>query len=214
MRSCSGGAATASSPRTRSPSRSTSPSCFPRRTPTSSTRGAGTGSISEPIMEGDPITLGVTVENVFNTFEWDLARVLVRSGSGLLQRRRQRFRLRRGARSIDGTRLASELEFAALADELKPETRVDGRALPSPPLPFLRLFANVQKSLTDGMSFEPDFYGGAGAELTALSFFHLSGPRSRHHGRVPGRWWSESRPRSRSLERGCRPALGVEATSR
>ena len=45
--------------------------------------------------------------------------------------------------------------------------------------PSLRVFANVQKSVTDGMDFDPDFYGGAGAEWTGLSFFHV-----RAHGAV------------------------------
>jgi hypothetical protein len=42
-------------------------------------------------------------------------------------------------------------------------------------LPSVRVFANVQKSLTEGMSFDPDFYGGVGAEWTGISFFHIRG---------------------------------------
>lgn len=135
-------------------------------------QGHGFGVDVGAIMEGDPIMIGIMVENVFNTFQWDLSGYSYIPGQAVFNA---------DVRESDFEKVtladadpAVREYFQGLADDLKPETRVSA-GVSWPTAPSLRLFANVQKSLTDGMSFDPDFYGGVGAEFTGISFFHLRG---------------------------------------
>jgi hypothetical protein len=139
-------------------------------------QGHGVGLDIGAILEGDPVTFGVTIENLFNTFAWDLTDFSYIPGQAV-------FDTDVRESDFDPVLLSSASQavrdyFGAQVEDLKPETRVAvGASWPA--APSLRVFGNVQKSLTDGMSFEPDFYGGAGAEWTGISFFHL-----RAHGAV------------------------------
>jgi hypothetical protein len=133
-------------------------------------QGTGFGVDLGAILEGDPITLGFMIENVFSTFEWDLAGYSYVPGQAVFNadERDSEF----DEAPLDDAPQAVQEYFQSLADELKPETRVSvGASWPF--TPSLRLYGNVQKSLTEGMSFEPDSYGGVGAEWTGISFFHL-----------------------------------------
>jgi len=139
-------------------------------------QGHGLGVDVGAILEGDPVTFGITIENLFNTFAWDLTDFSYVPGQAL-------FDADVRDSNFDPVPLASAPQavrdyFEAQVEDLELETRVAvGASWPA--APALRVFGNVQKSLTDGMSFEPDFYGGAGAEWTGISFFHL-----RAHGAV------------------------------
>jgi hypothetical protein len=135
-------------------------------------QGHGFGMDLGAIMEGDPITIGLMIENVFNTFGWDLQGYSYIPGQAV-------FDADVRESDFDETPLADAPQsvreyFRGLADDLEPETRVSA-GVSWPAAPTLRLYANAQKSLTDGMAFDPDFYGGVGAEWTGISFFHLRG---------------------------------------
>lgn len=138
--------------------------------------GDGIGMDLGVVLEGSPLTLGVVVENVFNTFEWRLDGYSYTPGQALFNEDERES-------DFDEVPLAEapedvRAEFLALADEFKLERRVAvGASLEA--LPRMRLFGNVQKSLTDGMGFDPDFYGGVGVEWSLLSFFPV-----RAHGAV------------------------------
>lgn len=148
------------------------PVLIPATDPYEFNQGSGLGLDLGAILEGDPVRLGITVENVFNTFEWDLSGFSYVPGQALFNEDESDSDF--DEVPLDSAPAAIREEFQALADELKPETRVSvGASLAA--LPALRLYANVQKSVTDGMSFDPDFYGGVGAEFTGVSFFHLRG---------------------------------------
>lgn len=133
-------------------------------------QGHGVGLDVGAIMEGEPVTFGLVIENLFNTFAWDLTGYSYIPGQAVFDAdvRESDF----DEVPLDSASQAVRDYFQGQADDLKPETRVAlGASMPW--LADLRVFANVQKSLTDGMSFEPDFYGGVGAEWTGISFFHL-----------------------------------------
>jgi hypothetical protein len=137
--------------------------------------GTGFGMDLGAIWEG-PISLGVTLENVFNTFEWRLDGFRYLPAQAVFDEdvRESDFEEQALADAPADVRA----DFEALADEFKLERRV---AVGASMLlnPALTVFGNVQKSLTDGMSFDPDYYAGVGAELTALSFLPI-----RAHGAV------------------------------
>jgi hypothetical protein len=139
-------------------------------------QGHGLGLDLGAILEGDPVTFGLTIENVFNTFAWDLAGYSYIPAQALFDSDVRES-------DFDDVPLASAPQavrdfFQGQVDDLKPETRV-ALGVSWPAAPSLRLYGNLQKSVTDGMSFDPDFYGGAGAEWSGISFFHL-----RAHGAV------------------------------
>ena len=138
--------------------------------------GGGIGMDLGVIWDAGPLTAGATLENVFNTFEWDLTGYSYVPGQAVFSQ---------DVRESDFDEVPLESapqdlrdDFQALADELLPERRLAvGVHLEA--YPTLDLFGNVQKSLTDGMSFEPDFYMGVGMEWSLLSFLPL-----RAHGAV------------------------------
>lgn len=131
--------------------------------------GSGFGMDLGAIWEG-PIEIGVTLENVFNTFEWKLDDFRYLPAQAVFNDdvRESDFEEQALADAPANVRA----DFEALAEDFKLERRVAVGA--SMPLnPSLTLFGNVQKSLSDGMSFDPDYYAGVGAELTAVSFLPL-----------------------------------------
>ena len=111
--------------------------------------------------ERDDLFFGLTVRNVFNTFEWDLDRMVFRPGTALFDQE--------GSESDFDTRPASEapnrLREGALALEFVPMValgvgyRID---------PDLRLVADVAGQLGEGMDPGTDFRLGLGADLMAF----------------------------------------------
>jgi len=148
------------------------PILIPRTDGYDTDQGHGFGMDLGAIIEGEPFTIGVTIENVFNTFAWDLRGYSYVPGQAI-------YNEDDSGSDFDEVPLATAPQalqdyFEALAEDFKPETRA-AVGISMLALPSMRLFANVQKSLSDGMAFDPDFYGGVGAEWTGISFFHLRG---------------------------------------
>lgn len=137
--------------------------------------GTGFGMDLGAIWEG-PISIGVTMENVFNTFEWRLDDFRYLPAQAVFNNDVRESDFQEAPLADAPANLRAD--FTALADEFKLERRIAvGASMALQPA--LTLFGNVQKSLTDGMSFDPDFYAGVGAELGILSFLPL-----RAHGAV------------------------------
>lgn len=131
--------------------------------------GSGFGVDLGAIWEG-PITFGMTIENVFNTFAWRLEDFRYVPAQAVFDEdvRASDF----GEQPLAAAPRAVRADFEALAEDYGLETRVAvGASMPL--TPSLTVQGTLQKSLTEGMGFDPDFYGGAGAELTALSLLPL-----------------------------------------
>lgn len=129
--------------------------------------GTGVGLDLGVMMQLTGATLGASIQNVVNTFQWDETRLGYRPGSVLFE---------------DGEFLTeySEFPYSTAPDDFK--ARVEDFTFK----PTLRLGAaiDVSDALTvtadlhrrlgdGGIQLGPDFHAGAGAELRALGFLYL-----------------------------------------
>ncbi len=137
---------------------------------------SGFGMDVGAIFEGDPLIVGVTIENLFNTFAWDLTGYSYVAGQAFFNEADSDSDFSEFPLSAAPAQVRDY--FEGIAEELGLATRVEvGASMEA--AQALRVFANLQKSLGDGMDFDPDFYGGVGAEWTGVSVLHL-----RAHGAV------------------------------
>lgn len=125
---------------------------------------------------GYGVKVGVMLENVFNTFDWKLDNFSYIMGQAIFDDEVQESDFDR--QPLADAPMELREDFEQLAEEFGLERRVTA-GISIPLHPVLQVFGNVQKSLTQGMSFDPDFYGGVGAEWRAVSFLPL-----RAHGAV------------------------------
>ena len=131
-------------------------------------RGSGVGLDVGAVWTAPGLTVGATIQNLVNSFGWDVADMTYVPGEALFQQ---------GSSESDfEDRPASEApaSLLAAADELTldPVFAVGVQLRPSS---VLRLSGDLRKRSSGGMSFGPDFHMGVGAELTALSFLPLRG---------------------------------------
>lgn len=130
--------------------------------------GSGVGLDVGATWVGPSLTVGATIQNLVNTFEWDLEGFLYVPGEAV-------FNLGSSQSSFE-EQPASGAPQALLdaADELtlKP---VFAAGVELEPSPLLRLSGDIRKRVSGGVSVGPDFHMGVGAELRALSFLPLRG---------------------------------------
>lgn len=130
--------------------------------------GSGVGLDVGATWAGPSLTVGATIQNLVNTFEWDLEGFLYVPGEAV-------FNLGSSQSSFE-EQPASGAPQALLdaADELtlKP---VFAAGVELEPSPLLRLSGDIRKRVSGGVSVGPDFHMGVGAELRALSFLPLRG---------------------------------------
>lgn len=125
--------------------------------------GSGFGLDLGAIWEGPGITLGVTVQNVVNTFGWKLDGLAYVPGEAL-------FDADTTFSDFDEQPSGAApvgLREAARSLTLEPVVAVGAEIT----LPLLRVQAGVRKRETGGLRFGPEFHAGLGVELTALSAF-------------------------------------------
>ncbi len=130
--------------------------------------GSGLGLDIGVLVERGGLTLGATIQNLVNTFEWKLEGLSYVPGQALVD--------------IDGgtddfeERPAAEApaELLAELDELtlKPVYSIGAELQTSS---VLRLSADVRKRTSGGIELGPDFHAGVGAELSVLPFLPLRG---------------------------------------
>ena len=128
--------------------------------------GTGVGFDVGALWEEGTLTLGATVQNVINTFEWDLTEHVFRAIEATYDA------------TTDTTdfdeRPVSEAPASLLdlaADRtIKPVLSVGAAWQPGS---LIRLQADVRKRISGGLEIGPEFHAGVGAELRALSFLPL-----------------------------------------
>ncbi|MDT8341893.1 MAG: hypothetical protein RQ751_10305 [Longimicrobiales bacterium] len=127
--------------------------------------GTGVGLDLGILWEGPGFTLGARVENVVNTFSWDLDGLAWVPGQAL----------------FDGTDATSDFAQRP-AESAPPEVRAAVDDLTLEPvyslgvaweLPHLRVQADVRRRSDGGMALGPEYHAGVGAELTAVPFLPL-----------------------------------------
>lgn len=128
--------------------------------------GTGLGLDLGAVWQGDGYTLGASIQNVVNSFEWDFTDFSYIPGEALFNGD--------GNSSDFDERPVSQApaEFLALAEgrTLKPVLAL-GVALD--PTPDLRIQADLRKASDDGLALGPDFHLGVGAELRTVSVLPL-----------------------------------------
>jgi hypothetical protein len=132
--------------------------------------GNGIGFDLGAIWTGPVVTVGVVMENVYDSFEWNLDGFSYVAGQALFNEDQRDSDF--DEIPIDEAPADVRADFEALAEEYGLERRIAVGATMAT-VGGLTLHGDVQKSLSDGMSFDPDFYAGVGAEWAALSFLPL-----------------------------------------
>ncbi|HET9950056.1 MAG TPA: DUF5723 family protein [Longimicrobiales bacterium] len=127
--------------------------------------GSGFGMDVGAIWDGPGVTIGATVQNVFNTFEWDLEALDYRPGAALLAMGESSSDFDERPATEAPAELLEEVEKLGIA----PVASVGAEMS----LGVIRLQADVRKRLADGLELDPDFHAGVGAELTAIGFLPL-----------------------------------------
>jgi len=132
--------------------------------------GNGVGVDIGALWESPSMVVGATIQNVFNTFKWNLVEYSYIAGEAFFDRDNSESDF--DEQSLASAPAATRDAFQALADDLtlKPVVAV-GVAMS--PTRILRLQADVRKRLGDGLELEPDFHLGIGTELRLLSFLPL-----------------------------------------
>lgn len=130
--------------------------------------GSGVGLDVGATWVGPSLTVGATIQNLVNTFEWDLDGFLYVPGQAVFDL---------GSSESDfeeqpASGAPQELLDAAADLTLEPVFAVGVELEPSS---LLRLSGDIRKRVSGGMSVGPDFHMGVGAELRALSFLPLRG---------------------------------------
>lgn len=132
--------------------------------------GNGVGLDLGALWESRSMIVGATIQNILNTFEWNLDEYSYIPGEAFFDQDNSDsdFDEQRLSAAPGATRDA----FQEVADNLrlKPVASVGIQLAASS---FLRLQADLRKTLGDGLEFDPDFHAGVGAELSALSFLPL-----------------------------------------
>lgn len=130
--------------------------------------GSGLGLDVGAIWVGPTVTVGATIQNLVNTFEWDLAGFSYTPGQVI-------FDGGEGESNFDELPADGAPQLLLTAAEeltLKPVFAVGVQLEPSS---LLRVSADLRKRTSGGLSVGPDFHLGAGAELRALSFLPVRG---------------------------------------
>lgn len=129
--------------------------------------GSGTGLDVGFMMELPSLTIGASIENIVNTFEWDVSRMSYRPGSVL-------FEQGTSESTFDETSYASApatLRARVGAYTFKPTLRV-GAALEFPI--DLTVSGDIHRRLSDdGIALTPKSHVGLGAEFRGLRILHL-----------------------------------------
>lgn len=128
--------------------------------------GSGVGLDIGAIWSGPALTVGATIQNLFNTFSWNVESLSYIPGEALFQQ----------------GNLASDFEERAATDapqtvldaveELKPKP-VFAVGVELEPSPILRLTGDIRKRVSGGLGVGPAFHIGTGAELRAVPFLPL-----------------------------------------
>jgi len=132
--------------------------------------GSGIGLDVGGLWVGPALTVGATIENLFNTFSWNLDEYSYLPGEAFFNSDTSTSNFEE--QPLASATPAAQAAFQALADDLtlKPIVAVGVELTPTP---ILRLQADIRKTLGDGLEFDPNFHMGVGAEVTALSFLPL-----------------------------------------
>lgn len=128
--------------------------------------GQGVGLDVGFVMLMNDLHLGASVQNVFNTFEWDEAKLAFIPGTASLQEGSNTYDF--DERPLD----EATPEALELLDEMRldPEVRL-GAALDV--TPELTVSGDLRRRFGDGrMALTPDFHVGAGVEFRHLDFLH------------------------------------------
>lgn len=130
--------------------------------------GSGVGLDVGATWVGPSLTVGAAIQNLVNTFEWDLAGFVYVPGEAVFDL---------GSSESDFEEQPASgapRELLDAVDELTLEP-VFAAGVELEPSPLLRLSGDIRKRVSGGMSVGPDFHMGVGAELRALSFLPLRG---------------------------------------
>lgn len=128
--------------------------------------GSGVGFDVGAVWEGPGVTLGATVQNVVNTFEWRLDNFSYVAGQALFDTNSSESDFEEQPASA-----APEAFQAVVAGlGLKPVLAVGAEITPSS---LLSVRADVRKRVKGGLEVGPAFHAGVGAELHALSMLPL-----------------------------------------
>lgn len=130
--------------------------------------GSGLGLDLGAIWSGSGVTVGASVQNVVNTFEWKLDRFSFVPGQAL-------FELGGASSDFDEQPAASAPRSILDAVGQMTPRPVYSVGLEVSPSPMLRLQADLRKRSSEGLALGPAFHAGVGAELTALSFLPVRG---------------------------------------
>lgn len=128
--------------------------------------GSGIGFDVGAIWVGEGLTLGATIENLFNTFEWSLDGLSYVPGQAV-------FDLTESTSDFDeqpASMAPSDLLAQVAEQTIKPAFSV-GAALEASPMLHLR--ADIRKRSSEGLQLGPEFHAGVGAELRVLPILPL-----------------------------------------
>jgi len=128
--------------------------------------GSGMGLDLGAVWVGSGMTVGATIQNVVNNFEWDLAGFSYVAGEALYDQDTSESDF--DEQPAD----AMPQGFRDVVDNLTPG-RVYSLGVAMTPHRLIRLAADVRTRSSDRLAFGPDFHLGVGAELLALSFLPL-----------------------------------------
>lgn len=130
--------------------------------------GSGFGLDIGAIWVGPSMTVGASIQNIVNSFEWDLTGFSYVPGEAL-------FEPGTGESNFDelpADGAPQELLDAAEELTLKPVYSV---GIQVEPTSLLMISADIRKRASGGLALGPEFHMGVGAELRALSFLPLRG---------------------------------------
>lgn len=131
--------------------------------------GAGYGVDVGAAWQGGPLSLGVVLRNVLNTFEWDATTLRYTPGSAVFTADTSYSDF--DSRSIDDAPQQIRDRAARLLDELRYRPSLAlGAALE---LPLVTLTADIRHRLDEGMEVGPATHAGIGAELRLIPFIPL-----------------------------------------
>lgn len=132
--------------------------------------GNGVGLDVGALWEGPTMIVGATIQNIFNTFSWNLDEYSYIAGQAFFDQDNSTSDF--DEQALSSAPAADQDAFRALADdlELRPVASVGVQLSPSS---LVRLQADLRKTLGEGLEFDPDFHVGVGAELMALTFLPL-----------------------------------------
>jgi hypothetical protein len=128
--------------------------------------GSGVGLDVGAIWSGPGLTVGATIQNLFNTFSWDMEALSYIPGEALFVQ---------GSSTSDfEERAATDAPQTVLdaVEEMKPKP-VFAAGVQLEPSPILRLTGDIRKRVSGGSGVGPDFHIGAGAELRAVPVLPL-----------------------------------------